>query len=250
MREDVQRFYDGLWKVHAPDYGPSRRHLLELFEPNEIEGKRVLDAGCGCGIFSSIFAELGASLVVPFDMSRSGLEAARSIAAGRGVDVHPVRGDLLRLPFADGSFDVVWAWGSIHHTTDPLKAMEEVVRVLSPGGRLLVALYKKTGLTFLHEAMRRCCCALPSRLHVPLSRVMAVALNPVVRVFKRREKVRQGEKLEHLILDWFFIPVRHHFDPDWTADFFRRRGMVVEKYVPASGRFDSTSNFIYRLRKE
>ena len=67
--------------------------------------------------------------------------------------------------------------------------------------------------------------------------------------FKKREKSRKGEKLEELIIDWYFVPIRHYYKPEEISTFLEDRGFEVEKYLPASGRFDSTSNFIFKAKK-
>ena len=78
---------------------------------------------------------------------------------------------------------------------------------------------------------------------------MALFLAPVVFFFKKREKSRQGEKLEELILDWYFVPIRHYYTPDEIRSYLEERGFEIEKFLPASGRFNSTSNFIFKARK-
>jgi hypothetical protein len=78
---------------------------------------------------------------------------------------------------------------------------------------------------------------------------MAFFLSPVVFFFKKREKSRKGEKLEELILDWYFVPIRHYYTPEEILDFLKKKGLEVEKFLPASGRFDSSSNFIFKARK-
>ena len=68
--------------------------------PADLEGKVVLDAGCGMGRYLRIAAESSASLIVGLDLSHA-VVAARELTAG-SPDVGVVRGDLLRLPFAAG----------------------------------------------------------------------------------------------------------------------------------------------------
>ncbi len=121
---------------------------------------------------------------------------------------------MLRLPLADACFDIVWAWGTVHHTTNPLAAVSELLRVLKPGGSILLAIYKKTRVTFIHEIIRKTLIRTPRWSWTTLSKVMAVFLAPVVFLFKKREKSRKGEKLEELILDWYFVPIRHHYRPE------------------------------------
>ncbi len=249
-KERVGRFYDVVWTEYVPELEASEQHWRLFYSPDEVRGQAVLDAGCGTGIFSVIFARNGAGQVTGIDISPGSLETARGLKAKFRIDnAEFERQDMLHLPFADGSFDIVWAWGTVHHTTDPLRAISELVRVLRPGGSLLLAVYKRTKVTFIHEIIRKTLVKTPRATWTALSKIMAFFLSPVVFFFKKREKSRKGEKLEELILDWYFVPIRHYYRPAEIQDFLEEKGFRVEKFLPASGRFDSSSNFIVKARK-
>jgi ubiquinone/menaquinone biosynthesis C-methylase UbiE len=249
-KERVGSFYDVVWTEYIPEYKASEKHWRLFYSPEEIRHKTILDAGCGTGIFSIIFARNGAARVTGIDISPGSLETARNLAGRFNLENTDFRReDMLRLPFADASFDIVWAWGTVHHTTDPRGAISELLRVLKPGGSILLAIYKKTRITFIHEIIRQTLIRTPRWSWTTLSKVMAVFLAPVVFLFKKREKSRKGEKLEELILDWYFVPIRHHYRPEEIERFLNGQGLKVEKFLAASGRFDSSSNFIYKARK-
>ncbi|MFQ6037010.1 MAG: class I SAM-dependent methyltransferase [Candidatus Aminicenantales bacterium] len=249
-KERVGRFYDVVWTEYVPEYEPSEKHWRLFYSPEEVKGRSVLDAGCGTGIFSIIFARNGAGPVVGIDISEGSLDTAQNLKKRSGVsDVSFRKADMLNLPFSDRTFDVVWAWGTVHHTTDPFRAIEELIRVLKPSGSLLLAVYKRTRLTSVHDIIRKTLIRMPRKTWKPVARVMAFFLAPVIFFFKKREKSRKGETLEELIIDWYFVPIRHHYTPEEIKSFLQERGLVVEKFLPASGRFDSTSNFIFKARK-
>ncbi len=250
-KEKVGSFYDVVWTEYVPELEASEKHWRLFYSPEEVRGKSVLDAGCGTGIFSIIFARNGAGRVVGIDISPGSLETAKGLKERFNLSNAEFRlQDMLRLPFADAAFDIVWAWGTVHHTTDPLRAVSELIRVLRPGGSLFLAVYKKTKVTFIHEIIRKTLIKTPRRTWTALSKTMAFFLAPVVFVFKKREKSRKGEKLEELILDWYFVPIRHYYAPEEIQDFLGKKGLAVEQFLPASGRFDSSSNFIFKARKK
>jgi ubiquinone/menaquinone biosynthesis C-methylase UbiE len=249
-KERVGNFYDVVWTEYLPEYEASEKHWGLFFSPGEVRGKAVLDAGCGTGIFSAIFARNGAGLVVGIDISPGSLGTAQGLKEKFGLDnARFERHDMLHLPYPDRAFDIVWAWGTVHHTTDPLGAVTELIRVLKPGGSILLAIYKKTKVTWIHEAIRKTLIRTPRWSWNALAKVMAVFGAPVVFLFKKREKSRKGEKLSELILDWYFVPIRHHYTPDEIRAFLQARGFAVENYLAHSGRFDSSSNFIFKARK-
>ena len=250
-KEKVGSFYDVVWTEYVPEYEASEKHWAMFYSPEEVQGMAILDAGCGTGIFSAIFARNGAGRVVGIDISPGSLETARGLKEKFNLaNVSFERQDMLQLPFADGTFDIVWAWGTVHHTTDPLRAISELARVLRPGGSIFLAVYKRTKLTWIHEIIRKTLVKTPKQSWTALSKIMAFFLSPVVFFFKKREKSRKGEKLEELILDWYFVPIRHYYTPDEIRDVLEGKSFEIEKFLPASGRFDSSSNFIYKARKK
>ena len=249
-KERVGKFYDVVWTEYIPEYEASEKHWALFFSPAEVAGKSVLDAGCGTGIFSIIFARNGAAAVTGIDISPGSLETATGLKDKFNLaNARFERQDMLHLPYADAAFDIVWAWGTVHHTTDPFGAMTELFRVLKPGGAVLLAIYKKTKVTWIHEAIRKTLIRTPRWSWNFLAKVMAFFLTPVVFFFKKREKSRKGEKLSELILDWYFVPIRHHYTPDEIRTFLEGKGFAVENYLAHSGRFDSSSNFIFKARK-
>jgi ubiquinone/menaquinone biosynthesis C-methylase UbiE len=250
-KEKVSRFYDVVWTEYIPEYEETEKHWSLFFSPEEVHNQAVLDAGCGTGIFSIIFAHNGAGSVTGIDISEGSLNTARGLQEKFGLhNATFQKEDMLNLPFHDEQFDIVWAWGTVHHTTDPYGAIEELNRVLKPGGSMLLAVYTRTKVTFIHEFIRKILVRTPKKTWTALSKILAFVLAPIVFFFKRREKARKGEKLEELILDWYFVPIRHYYKPDEIQSFLEERGFTVEKFLPASGRFNSTSNFIFKARKQ
>lgn len=96
----------------------------------------VLDVACGTGAFSRAFAHAVApgGLVIGLDASATML--APAAAAERPANLTYVLGDAMHLPFADGSFDAVCCFAALHLIDDPWRAIDEIVRVLAPNGRV------------------------------------------------------------------------------------------------------------------
>ena len=96
-------------------------------------GMRILDIAAGTGSSSRPLADAGAE-VIPLDFSKGMLEAGRK----RHPDLAFTHGDALALTFKDNEFDVTTISFGLRNTTDTLKALRESLRVLKPGGRMVV----------------------------------------------------------------------------------------------------------------
>jgi 2-polyprenyl-3-methyl-5-hydroxy-6-metoxy-1,4-benzoquinol methylase len=105
----------------------------------ELQGKMVLEAGCGMGRFMEVAASHGA-YVVGLDLSRAVERARKSTRFPAQVDF--VQGDLMNPPFAQESFDVVYSIGVLHHTPDTRQAFHGIAPLVRPGGRLSVWVYR------------------------------------------------------------------------------------------------------------
>lgn len=110
------------------------------FESADLEGRLVLDAGCGSGRYAGVAASLGAQ-VAAVDVTAA-VERAREVCALLPT-VQVVQADLLHLPFAPATFDTIYSIGVLHHTVDTRTAFDALVRVLKPRGRLAVWVYRR-----------------------------------------------------------------------------------------------------------
>lgn len=116
-------------------------HLPSRWNASVFAGL-VLDAGCGTGRYAALVAEYGAE-VIGLDASRAVDEAAR---------LHPelslIQADLAAPPFKDGTFDLVYSFGVLHHLPDPVMGLHASFRLVRSGGRLLVWVYSRHGGVF------------------------------------------------------------------------------------------------------
>jgi SAM-dependent methyltransferase len=112
-----------------------------------LETRTVLDVGCGSGLHSLAFHLKGASKLVSFDYDPHSVTATRSLweGAGRPASWTVRRESILDDAFvaALGTFDVVYAWGVLHHTGNMWKAIENTFALTAEGGICWLALYQK-----------------------------------------------------------------------------------------------------------
>lgn len=133
---------------HSPE---SLRHFDEAFlgfypyvmryvRPEARAGQRVLEIGLGYGTVGQKLAEAGAHYL-GLDIARGPVVMTNYRLGAHGLRGAAVRGDVLRCPVASESVDCVVSLGCLHHTGDLPRALEEVHRVLRPGGEAVVMVY-------------------------------------------------------------------------------------------------------------
>jgi ubiquinone/menaquinone biosynthesis C-methylase UbiE len=146
MKDRVRQGYDGAFSNHVSRYDELGAELqtkaaTAQLEEVGLQGRIVLDVGCGTGILSFLALQRGADKVVCGDISNYMLEVARTKADrhGYGADRINFRQlDAESLPFEEASFDCVVTGMTLGLLPDPGKAVAEMVRVLRPGGLLSV----------------------------------------------------------------------------------------------------------------
>lgn len=123
--------------IRVKDYfeactAPENRFILQNL--GDIRGKRLLDLGCGAGENSVYFAMKGAQCVAS-DYSPGMVECALKLAEANGVKIEGHTANAMALDFPDNSFDIVYASNLLHHLPEPEKAIQEMYRILKPGGK-------------------------------------------------------------------------------------------------------------------
>lgn len=132
------KFYDNPVAQRA-FYRRIHRRLRQRWQP--VPGERVVDVGCGTGVFLRELCREHEELVLTgLDLSADMLARARRPVPGARSDAPSfVEGSVFSMPFGDGAFDTALNTISCHFYDDQVAAFREVARVLRPGGRLLCA---------------------------------------------------------------------------------------------------------------
>lgn len=118
-------------------------HIPEFAGFRDWTGKRVLEIGCGIGTDGAEFARNGA-IYTGIDLSPESLNVARQRFDLEGLVGHLWEGDAEKLGhFAPAVYDLVYSFGVLHHTPDPIRAVEEIRRVMHPGSEFRLMLYAR-----------------------------------------------------------------------------------------------------------
>jgi ubiquinone/menaquinone biosynthesis C-methylase UbiE len=126
------------------EYAPWMNEVMEF---TKHKGSKVLEIGGGLGTDLVQFAKHGA-ITTDVDLSSGHLSLARENFKLRGLSGTFVHHDAEVLPFSDEIFDVVYSNGVIHHTPNTQGVVEEIFRVLKPGGKAIVMVYAENSLHY------------------------------------------------------------------------------------------------------
>jgi 2-polyprenyl-3-methyl-5-hydroxy-6-metoxy-1,4-benzoquinol methylase len=136
---DYDRWHEAL-EVDEDAAAPWHQLVQRLLDPaRDLQGRRVLEIGCGRGGFSVWLARHGAREVVAADVSAVALrKAAEHAAAWKVRNVTFLEADIQAIPEASSTFDAVFCCETVEHVPDPPRALRELARVLRRGGRLFL----------------------------------------------------------------------------------------------------------------
>ena len=142
-----ERFWSLSKPFAHPEY-PESLPFSRLIDYQNLQGKAVLEIGCGLGAQAAVLANAGARVTAVDLTERAVSYTKRRFELFRIEDAAVIRSDAESLPFPDRTFDFVWSWGVIHHTANPQRAVSEIFRVLKINGRASVMIYHRNSTRY------------------------------------------------------------------------------------------------------
>ncbi len=169
--DDYTKSFSLQWNLHkTTQYATKEKPLskemiskISNFASEEINGKLILDAGCGSGRFIDILEKWGAE-VVGVDLSYA-VDAAAAVL-GRRKNVHLVQASVFALPFRENLFDYIWSFGVLMATPDTRKAFESLVPHVKKHGEIAIWIYSNYNRvpTLFSNILRTITTRLPKKL--------------------------------------------------------------------------------------
>ena len=202
----------------------------------QLKGLKVLDAGCGGGRYAKICGESGAD-VIGADHTRAVDKARRLCSHLSTVDF--VQADLKQLPLEPASFDFVFSIGVMHHDADTRSVFDAVARMVKPGGRYSVWLYRRNQWwqEIINTALRSVTTRLPPALLMPFCHLGAVCGSiPIVnRTLNKIVNFSAHPSYENRVcdtFDWWAPRYQFHHTVEELSQWFRDAGFDQLQELP------------------
>jgi SAM-dependent methyltransferase/uncharacterized protein YbaR (Trm112 family) len=229
VQDKIARNFGEAWQLYAKDrVNPyTQEQFLDWIAPltpPDFKNRRVLDLGCGLAGFSEFAASYGPRHIVGLDIS-SALDSAIPLLQTH-ENLSLIQGDLLNPPFKEGSFDLIYSIGVLHHLEQPEAGFQSAASLLKPGGRLFFWVYGRENnalVVYGVDPLRKLLCHLPVPivrygLALPISLLLWPWLHTIYHPGLQR------------FFDW--LPYAAYFRWLRRYGFFYVWGMVTDQLIP------------------
>ncbi len=239
LKKDTMKSFGDEWKTWSRfgwDNHSTMEQTVGMFEykvlvkKGELNGKLVLDAGCGNGRYTKA-AEMYGGEVIGVDISDA-VDAAYENTKNE-KKIHIVQGDLFKLPFRKNLFDFIFSNGVLMHTGDARKAFLSILSHLKDDGAITIHLYHKGN--FIYEFNDRWLRLITTRLPIPLMYKISNIITGFANLFPKKI-AEYGfplfvhlERHSHYNFDWYIAPIATHHTYAEVYGWLKDAGLYLVK---------------------
>ena len=250
----TKQTFDLEWKLFAEETYADMAHIRHFVEtawgnPYSFRDKVVIDAGCGPGYFSAVFAE-EAKEVIALDLTDQGVTHTQR-RIGHLANVHVIQADLMRLPLRKEIADRVSSTGVLHHTPDPFGCFSSLVDRLKPGGEIAISVYSKYPwpARFFYQSLRKLTTAMTTQGIVRTARILVLFsyipwrwINWIAYPWAHRWPQASYKRRLWWTYDWYSPEHVHFYSEKEIRQWYRRAGLRHFRFFPEIGGYYKGTN--------
>lgn len=230
-------------RVDAQRLDHAKKSLVDLIGEDRIVGHTFLDVGCGSGLFSIAATQLGAGRVLGFDVNPTAVDVSkanvyrlREHLSTEAVEPSFCMGNALDQGFLAslGTFDIVYAWGVLHHTGAMWQAIRNVTStVKSDNGMLIIAIYNHHWTSSFWKQIKRLYNLSPSAVRWLLNYVLGALIYIGVWVATRGNPLHKDRGMDfwYDVIDWLGGYPYEYAGVESVERFLEALGFQVERVV-------------------
>jgi cyclopropane fatty-acyl-phospholipid synthase-like methyltransferase len=198
--------------IGEPQIDEATKGLLKLVPAEEFKGRSFLDIGCGSGLHALAATRLGVSRIMAVDIDPDCVATSHSVLSSNNVETpwHTETMSVFDLHAArQGTFDIVYSWGVLHHTGNMWEAVAKAASMVTPNGLLVIALYCKTRMDPVWKIEKRLYAHAPQIIqdlvragYVAAFRLAKLATGSSFREYVANYKSSRGMDFYHDVHDW------------------------------------------------
>ena len=219
----------------------ARCSLGQVLGPSGLRGKTFLDIGCGSGLFSICAVQMGAKRVVGIDVDQECVEVSLRNAKRiiiKGVSPDYVCASILESKKVSqlGEFDVVYAWGSLHHTGAMWKAIENTSGLVKNGGILWLAIYNRHFTSGIWKKVKKIYNRSPRILQSGMVHTFAgIIVMRLILAFQNPFRTGRGMNFFSDVRDWIGGYPYEYASRKEVSEFLAGLGFTLSRVIPTSG---------------
>ncbi len=234
--------------------GEAESSLRDYLEAETLKGARFVDVGSGSGLFSLAARRLGAE-VFSFDYDPDSVACTKELKRRYfpgDAKWTVVGGSILDNDFLTtlGRYDIVYAWGVLHHTGELWRALSNTMNLVKPGGKLYIAIYNDCGkISRMWLGIKKTYNALPGLLRpfyaiavwTPIELRQLIhslwndhSITPYLDRWREYKKSRGMSRI-HDMIDWIGGYPYEFSSAERLVSFVEKEGFAVNKLVPNNG---------------
>jgi 2-polyprenyl-6-hydroxyphenyl methylase/3-demethylubiquinone-9 3-methyltransferase len=226
-------------RVDTQRLAVAHQSILNLLQTEQLQNVRFLDVGCGSGLFSIAAYQSGAEKVTGIDINPKCVTVSEqnhnNLVTGADITFRQASALDPEQMRSLGQFDIVYAWGSLHHTGAMWDAIQNTAQCVAPGGTLVLAIYNRHITSPVWKMIKWFYNQVPGFLQSLMAIFFAAIIYVAKFLVTRRNPLEKERGMDfwYDVIDWIGGYPYEYATSQEVEDFLQKQGFRLQRLVPA-----------------